>query len=383
MSKYLLLAIFSIALISCGNNAAEEQHEQAEEAHEQAEHASEHGEHQHQTPPSKLHYDQEKHLRNIKQLTFGGDNAEAYFSYDGTQLVLQITNKDWGVDCDQIFTMPISGLGSAEARPKMISNGEGRTTCSYFMPDGKSIIYASTYEGSKECPEAPHMEGGKYVWALFPDFDVYQADLSGKIIKKLTDSPGYDAEATISPDGKKIVFTSTRSGDIELYTMDLDGSNVKQVTHELGYDGGAFFTPDSKKLIFRASRPKTEEEIKTYKELLAKDLVQPTAMELFMCNVDGSDLKQLTHLGGANWAPYMHPSGEKVLFCSNHKSKSGRLFNIFMMNLDGSSLEQITYDGVFDSFPMFSPDGKKLVFSSNRVNGGGRDTNVFMADWVE
>ncbi len=387
MSKYLLLAIFSMVLISCGDDDHGQHSERAENPHAKDPHAqAEGGEHQHgahEAPPSKLHYDQEVHLKNIKQLTFGGDNAEAYFSYDGSQLVFQAHNEDWGVACDHIFTMPITGLEKAGVKPKMISNGEGRTTCSYFMPDDQSIIYASTFEGNKACPEVPHMSDGKYVWPIYADFDIYQADLNGKIIKKLTDQPGYDAEATVSPDGKSIVFTSTRSGDIELYTMDLDGSNVKQVTTGLGYDGGAFFTPDSKKLIFRASRPKTEEEVKVYKELLAKNLVQPTAMELFMCNVDGTDLKQITHLGGANWAPFMHPSGKKILFCSNYKSKSGRQFNLFMINIDGTGLEQVTYDGVFDSFPMFSPDGKKLVFSSNRVNGGGRDTNVFIADWVE
>lgn len=382
MSKYFFLAIFSIALISCNSNSANSEEKTAGE--EPPTHVdAKHDHSAHEAPPSQLHYEQEKHLKNIKQLTFGGDNAEAYFSYDGTQLIFQANNKKWGVACDQIFTMPISGLGSADNKPKMLSNGDGRTTCSYFMPDDKSVIYASTFAKNKECPEVPHMSNGKYVWPIYADFDIYQADLDGKIIKKLTDRPGYDAEATIAPDGSSIVFTSTRTGDIELFTMDLDGSNVKQVTSGLGYDGGAFFTPDSKQLIFRSSRPQTEEEIKDYKDLLAQGLVQPTAMELYICNVDGTDLRQITKLGGANWAPFMHPSGEKVIFCSNYKSKSGRQFNLFMINLDGTGLEQITFDSAFDSFPMFSPDGKKLVFSSNRVNGGGRDTNVFIADWVE
>jgi Tol biopolymer transport system component len=201
----------------------------------------------------------------------------------------------------------------------------------------------------------------------------------------LTDREGYDAEATVSPTGDKIVFTSTRTGDLELFTMDLDGSNVHQVTTELGYDGGAFFSPDGTKLIFRSSRPKTEEDIKEYKDLLAQNLVQPTNMELYVCNVDGSDMQKITDLGEANWAPFFHPSGEKIIFCSNHHSAEGGRpqFNLFMINLDGSGLEQITYDGVFDSFPMFSPDGTKLVFSSNRNNGGGRATNMFIADWVE
>lgn len=332
-------------------------------------------------PSDTLRYANEKHLQNVRQLTFGGDNAEAYFSFNGKMLSFQATNEKWGAPCDQIFYMPSSGTNGA--KPPLISTGKGRTTCSYFLPDNKHILFASTHKASDSCPEAPRSVGGKYVWGIFPDFDIYIADLKGNIIRQLTDSPGYDAEATISPDGKKIVFTSTRSGDLELYTMDLDGSNVHQVTNELGYDGGAFFSPDSKKLIFRASRPKTEEAVKTYKELLAQGLVQPTEMELFTCNADGSDLRQITHLGKANWAPYFHPSGKKILFSSNHKSETGRSFNIFAINIDGTGLEQITYDNTFDAFPMFSPDGRKIAFSSNRFNGGTRDTNVFIADWVE
>ena len=264
----------------------------------------------------------------------------------------------------------------------MVSTGKGRTTCSYFMPDNKSIVYASTHESMDNCPpEAPYT--GKYVWMLYPEFDVYQADLKGKILKKLTNTPYYDAEATVSPKGDKIVFTSLRTGDLELFTMNLDGSDVKQITFDLGYDGGAFFSPDGSKIIFRASRPKTDAEQAEYKELLSKNMVQPTNMELFICNVDGSDLKQITHLGNANWAPFMHPDGTKVLFSSNHHSKRGFPFNIFMINIDGTGLEQITFDNTFDSFPMFSPDGKKIVFSSNRNNGGSRDTNVFIANWKD
>ena len=326
-------------------------------------------------------YEQEKHIANVKQLTFGGDNAEAYFSYDDKQLVFQATNKEWGVECDQIYTMPVSGHG--EGRPPLVSTGKGRTTCSYFLPGDDKILYASTHHNNEKCPDAPRVLNGKYVWGIFADFDIFVADLKGNILQQLTTEPGYDAEATISPDGKTVVFTSTRTGDLELFTMNVDGSNVKQVTNELGYDGGAFFSPDSKKLVFRASRPKTEEDVKVYKELLNKGLVQPTNMELFTCNVDGSDLKQVTQLGNANWGPYYHPSGKKILFCSNHHSESGRQFNLFSINTDGTGLEQITFDDAFDAFPMFSRDGKKLVFSSNRNNGGGRDTNVFIADWVE
>ncbi len=329
---------------------------------------------------AELLYEGEKHLANLKQLSFGGDNAEAYFSFDGTRLSFQASNPAWGAECDQIFYMPIDGYTGD--KPPMVSTGKGRTTCSYFMPGDTSIIYASTHLGDPNCPDAPRSLNGKYVWAVFEDFDIFVTDLKGNILQQLTDSPGYDAEPTLSPDGSKIVFTSTRSGDLELYTMDVDGSNVVQVTDELGYDGGAFFSPDGKKLVFRASRPKTDEEVKVYKELLAQGLVQPTKMEIFTCNVDGSDLQQITELGGANWAPYYHPSGEKILFSSNHQSKSGRSFNIFSIEVATKAVEQITFDDAFDAFPMFSPDGKKLVFSSNR-NNKERDTNVFIADWVE
>lgn len=328
-----------------------------------------------------LRFETETHLRNLRRLTNGGNNAEAYFSFAGDKLSFQSDYSAWGVQCDQIFFMPTGGL--QEARPPMVSTGKGRTTCAFFMPGDSTILYASTHGAKETCPEAPRTVDGKYVWGVYLEFEIYVADLKGNIVTQLTNSPGYDAEATVSANGQKIVFTSSRSGDLELYTMNIDGSDVRQVTNELGYDGGAFFSPDSKKLVFRASRPKTPEAVKTYKDLLAKGWIQPTELEIFTCNVDGTDLKQITHLGKANWAPYFHPSGQKILFSSNHHSQSGRQFNIFMVDADGSNLQQVTFDPGFDAFPMFSPDGKHLVFSSNRNNGGTRDTNVFIGEWVD
>lgn len=331
-----------------------------------------------------LQYSEEKHLANVRQLTFGGDNAEAYWSFDNTKLVFQSNNPAWGFKCDQIFFTSITGDDLANKKPQMLSTGQGRTTCAYFLPGDKTIVYASTHLGGAECPREPERKpGGKYLWPIYDTYDIFVADLKGKIRKQLTKEKGYDAEATVSPKGDKIVFTSTRNGDLDLYTMNIDGSDVKQITHELGYDGGAFFSPDGSKIVFRASRPKTEEQKKEYRDYLAQGLVAPTEMEIFICNADGSDLKQITTLGKANWAPFYHPSGKKILFSSNHKGTRGFQFNIFMINEDGSGLEQITHDGVFDSFPMFSYDGKKLVFSSNRNNGGTRNTNLFVADWVE
>ncbi len=330
-----------------------------------------------------MHYPQEKHLTNIKQLTFGGDNAEAYWSFDNKNLVFQATNKNWGLECDQIFTMSLNDDLSEGQKPQLISTGTGRTTCSYFLPGNESIIYSSTHLADENCPVVPKKEdyGNKYIWPVYEGYDIFTADTKGNQLKQLTFEKGYDAEPTVSPKGDKIVFTSTRTGDLELFTMNIDGSDVKQITNELGYDGGAFFSPDGTKLIFRSSRPKTEAEIKEYKDLLAQALVQPTNMELYICNIDGSDLTKITDLGSANWAPFFHPSGEKVIFSSNHKSK--RSFNLFMINIDGTGLEQITFDTVFDAFPMFSHDGKKIVFSSNRNNNGTHDTNLFVADWVE
>ncbi|NNF01960.1 MAG: hypothetical protein HKN22_04690, partial [Bacteroidia bacterium] len=321
----------------------------------------------------------EKHFENVRQLTFGGDNAEAYFSYDDSKLIFQANNPAWDVSCDQIFLMDLSDDIDKDHRSPMISTGKGRTTCSYFLPGDSLVLYASTHLKHDECPPTPERrEDGKYVWPIYPEFDIFVADLNGNIKQQLTNEPGYDAEATVSPKGDKIVFTSTRTGDLELFTMNIDGSDVKQVTSGLGYDGGAFFSPDGSKLVFRASRPQTEEDINEYKKLLSEDLVQPTNMEIYVCNTDGSDLKQVTTLGNANWAPFFHPSSKKIIFCSNHASERGFPFNLYMVNIDGSGLEQITFDDQFAAFPMFSYDGKKLVFASNRNNGGTRETNLFI-----
>ena len=333
---------------------------------------------------SMVHYSQEDHLQNIQQLTYEGDNAEAYWSFDDSKLVFQSKNSQWNADCDQIFITDTNNYNMKTDMPNLISTGFGRTTCSYFLPGDTTILYASTHLSDTLCPPEPERRSdGKYVWPIYESFDIFISDLNGNIVQQLTNTPGYDAEATVSPVGDKIVFTSIRSGDLELYTCNIDGSELLQVTDQLGYDGGAFFSNDGKKLIFRASRPQTESEKKEYLELLSEGVVKPTEMELYTCNIDGSDLQQITSLGGANWAPFFHPSDEKIIFSSNHKSKRGFPFNLFMIDINGENLKQITYDDTFDAFPVFSNDGGKIVFSSNRNNGGTRYTNLFIADWVE
>lgn len=328
-----------------------------------------------------LIHPEEKHFKSLRQITFGGDNAEAYWSFDDKQLVFQSNYEKWGVKCDQMFVMNADDTFE-NTQPKMVSTGLGRTTCAYFLPDN-NIIYASTHLSEDDCPEAPLREGGRYVWPIYDSYDIFVGDLDGNIIKRLTDEPGYNAEATVSPKGDKIVFTSMRTGDLELFTMNIDGTDVKQITHDLGYDGGAFFSPDGSKIVFRASRPQTEADIKEYKDLLAEGLVQPTYMELYICNADGSDLRQITRLGNANWSPFFHPSGEKILFSSNFESPIGFPFNIYMIDIDGKNLTRVTHSDTFDAFPVFSNDGKYLIFSSNRNNGGTRDTNLFMAEWQD
>ncbi len=331
-----------------------------------------------------LLYEGEKHFANMQQLTFGGDNAEAYFSFDGKWIIFQKTSLKEGIPCDQIYIGKVPKMGE-KFEYKLISNGKGRTTCGAFLKDGKHVVYASTHLDADNCPPVPDRKkyGNKYIWPLYNSYDIFMADLNGKIIKQLTNSKGYDAEATISPDGKKMLYTSTKDGDIDLYVMNLKSGKEKKITNTLGYDGGAWFSPDGKKIIWRASRPKTEAEIKEYKELLAENLVAPTNMEVFTANTDGSNVKQVTNYGNANWAPAFMPDNKRIIFASNHQSKRGFPFNLFIINEDGSGLEKISAEKSFDAFPMFSPDGKKIIFCSNRNNGGTRDTNIFIADWVE
>lgn len=324
-----------------------------------------------------MRFANEKHLKNIKMLTFEGENAEAYFSFDEKNLIFQSTHGDY--KCDQIFTMTVDGKNK-----KLVSTGKGRTTCSYYMPGDKRIIYSSTHAANDACPPPVDFSKG-YVWKIYKEYDMYTANADGSDIKPFLPSPGYDAEPTVSPTGDKVVFTSMRDGDLDIYTCDIDGSNVKRLTTELGYDGGPFFSRDGKKIIYRSFHPKTDEEIKRYKDLLAQDMIEPNNFQIYVMDVDGSNKTQITKNEYANFAPFFHPDGKRLIFCSSLNSKSARHpdFNLWMINLDGTGLEQITFFEGFDGFPMFSGDGKKLVFASNRFNRNPRDTNVFIADWVD
>ncbi|HKR01825.1 MAG TPA: hypothetical protein VJT09_14185 [Pyrinomonadaceae bacterium] len=326
--------------------------------------------------PDDLALPSEKHLRNVRQLTFSGENAEAYFSGDGRELIFQ--SKRDGRACDQIYTMGADGTGA-----RMVSTGMGKTTCSYFFPDRRRILYASTHLGAKECPPAPDYRRTGYVWPIYSSYDIFTARPDGSDLKQLTKTQGYDAEATISIDGRRIVFTSMRDGDLDVYTMDADGKHVKRLTTALGYDGGPFFSRDGRQIVYRSYHPQTPAEIERYKQKLAENVIEPTVFEIWVMNSDGTNKRQVTRLGAASFAPYFFPDDKRIIFASNLNDPRGRNFDLYSVNVDGTGLERITFEETFDGFPMFSPDGRKLVFASNRNAKTRGDTNVFIADWVD
>jgi Tol biopolymer transport system component len=329
----------------------------------------------------------ERHLANVRQLTIGMQNAEAYFSFDGQRLIFQSTHDyangasgtapsatDKGLGCYQMYVMDLDGTNI-----RRVSPGVGATTCGYFFPGDRRVLYSSTHQGAAGCPPKPKREG-RYRWAL-DDYDIFANSLDGQRVHRLTATPGYDAEATISPDGKTIVFTSVRDGDLELYAMNLDGTHVRRLTHEVGYDGGAFFSPDSKRIVYRAYHPTDAAEVETYQTLLAQNLVEPGRLEIFVMNADGTGVRQVTNGGASNFAPYFHPDGRRIIFSSNQLDRKGT-FHLYLINDDGTGLEQITFSGAFNSFPMFSPDGRKVVWVSDRQAASRGEFNIFIADWM-
>ena len=318
--------------------------------------------------------EERQYLSNLRQLTFGGENAEGYFSFDESRFIFQRTLPEEGDSCDQIYIYDLSS-----GRTHRVSTGYGRTTCSYFLPGDSMILYASTHLADSACPPPPDYSKG-YVWSLYPGYDIFVADTTGTILSRLTQTNGYDAEATVSPSGDRIVFTSTRTGDLELFSMNLDGSDVKQLTNEQGYDGGAFYCWNGKEIVFRASRPEGE-TLKGYQALLKENMIRPGKLEIYVMNADGSDVRQVTENGKANFGPFWHPDGEHIIFSSNMDDPKGREFDLYMIRKDGTGLKRITYSPEFDGFPMFTRDAKRLIFASNRNNSKRGETNLFICDF--
>ncbi len=333
----------------------------------------------------------ERHLKNIRQLTVGRQNAEAYFSFSGNKLIFQSTNSwmkdtyaaafkpsDTGLGCYQMYVMDLES-----DTVRLVSTGMGATTCGYFFPGDRRVLYSSTHASGPNCPTKPKRDGA-YRWAL-DDYDLYAVRIDGQEMQRLTSTPGYDAEATVSPDGKTIVWTSVKDGDLDLYTMNLDGSKSRRLTNEIGYDGGAFFSPDSKRIVYRASHPTDQAEIDKYKDLLTQRLVEPGQLEIFVMNADGSGKRQVTSNGASNFSPFYFHDGKRIIFSSNIETKGdgGRpSFHLYAIGEDGQGLERLTFDGQFNSFPMFSPNGASLVWVSDRLAKTPGEFNVFLADWV-
>jgi Tol biopolymer transport system component len=360
----ILLAFF--ALLSC---ASSKEAAPPPEAPKETPHGHGHGGAHEVTPMVR---EDEPRLQNLRRLTDGGENAEAYWSKDGSELILQSTRD--GLECDQIFRMNADGSNA-----RKVSTGDGRTTCSYIQIDG-SIVYASTHGHGPGCLWKPDFSKG-YVWPLYPEMDIYAAGPNGEGARVLFQSKGYDAEATICHADGRIVFTSTMDGDLDLYVMDRDGKNVRRLTSTPGYDGGAFFSPDCSRIVWRASRP-TGAELDEYRALLAENMVRPSKLEIYVMDASGENAVQVTRNGVANFGPYMHADNQHILFASNMDDPKGRNFDIYLIHADGSGLERVTRNPTFDGFPMWTHDGRRIVFASNRANRSPGETNVFVADWA-
>ena len=328
------------------------------------------------SPNEPLNIPGEIHFKEIRQLTFSGENAEAYFSSDGRKLIFQA--HDGEKLCDQIYIMDIE-----TGKTKLVSTGDGVTTCGYFQyPDNDKIIYSSTHHHTRECPPPPDFSKG-YVWKLHPEFDVFRSSPDGRKIEQLTNTWGYDAEATYAEDGSKIVYTSMAGGDLDVWTMSPDGSRKRQLTKRLGYDGGPFFSHDGTKIVWRAYYPENREEADNYNQLLKENAIRPMSLQIRIMNADGTGKAQVTNNSAANFGPFFYPNDERIVFCSNVGDPDGRNFDLWAIDTDGSNLEQITFFEGFDGFPMFSPNGKFFVFSSNRNQAKHGDTNIFICEWID
>ena len=319
----------------------------------------------------------ERHLTNIRQLTNGGENAEAYFSRDGQWLTFQSTRD--GRTCDQQYVIRVNGTGLTR-----VSNGIGKTTCGWFLPDGKRLFFGSSHAHDSLCPPRPDPSAG-YVWGL-DRFDIYTVNRDGTGLKRLTNFDVYTAEGVLSPDGSKIVFTSLKDGDLDIYTMNVDGTDVRRLTTTPGYDGGPWWSPDGTKIVYRAHHPADSTQLAEYHALLKRNMIRPSRVELYVMNADGSDQRQVTALGGANFGPSWSPDGTQIIFASNHVALRSGNFDLYLVAVSANKagrdqVEQVTFNAVFDGFPMFSPDGTKIVWASNRQNEKANETNLFVADW--
>ncbi len=324
----------------------------------------------------------DRHMKNVTQLTFDGDNGEAYFSWDGRKLIFQSSRG--GYSCDKIWTMNIDGKDL-----RMVSPDHGANTCSFFFPGDKTIVFASTSHIPGDCPPRPQTpKGARYVWPLYP-YDIFTANSDGTGLKRITENPKYDAEPIVSPDGRQIVFGSQREGNFDVYIMNADGTKVRRLTDRTGYNGGPWFSPDGKKIVWRAWYPETEAEKALWRDCMEKNYIVAVPLDLWVMDADGSNKKMVLHNGATNFAPSWHPDGKRIIFASNmddwHEDirQYGHNFELYLINIDGTGLERITFNNVFDSFPMFSPDGKKLVWASNRNPKKPHETDIFIADWEE
>ena len=311
------------------------------------------------------------HLTNVRQVTSGLSRAgEGYFSPDGRSVIFQAVpylvpsifhHPKPDEDGYQIYT----GVLDLDTPARMVSTGKGRCTCPFFHPSGKSILFASTHL-SPSTEAAPskgpaYSRTERYRWEFPETMDIFSASPDGGNLKRLTDTPGYDAEGSYSADGSRIVFTSFRDGDAEIYIMDADGKNPRRITHAKGYDGGPFFSPDGKRIIYRSDRK-------------GNDLLQ-----VYVNNTEGTAERALTQNEFVNWGPYWHPDGSHVIYATSKHGHSN--YELYLMNVDSGAEERITYHEGFDGLPVFSPDGKRLMWtSSGRTTD--RKSQLFIADFT-